>query len=376
MRKEQHDKLKVLQLNKLYYPTIGGIEKVVKQIAEGLNEEVEMSVLTCAEGKHFITERLNGVQVYRVPSLFRIGSLPVPFGLTRQLRKLMKEQDVIHLHMPFPFGDLACLMSGYKGKIVVWWHSDVVRQKKMMLFYKPVMVRMLKRADAIIVATEGNLEGSAYLKPFRKKCVFIPFGIDKETEKAADRTIHQQTELRKTEKTRFLFVGRLVYYKGCDVLLKAFVGAENAILTVVGSGKMEKELKRLTRTLGIEDKVRFLGEVSEAELYKQYGECDVFVLPSVAKSEAFGLVQLEAMVFGKPVINTKLPSGVPYVSLHKLTGLTVPPGDIKALSEAVIWMGEHEEERLEMGKRARKRVEEEYRLDTMLKRVLEIYQSL
>lgn len=384
MREELHIEKRVLQINKLYYPVIGGIEKVVQQIAEGLNveTEMEMSVLTCAEEKHFVTEKINGVQVYRVPSLFKVGSLPIPFGLIWKLRSLKKKQDILHLHMPFPFGDLACLLSGFQGRIVLWWHSDVVRQKKMMILYKPIMTRILKRADKIVVATEGHIEGSMYLKAFRKKCVIVPFGVDEKIEGYADKYIAEAEGKEKTicscrqKPLRFLFVGRFVYYKGCDILIRAFTEVQNAELIMVGSGAMEGECRKLAQEFAQENRIQFLGEVSEEELCRQFAACDVFVLPSVARSEAFGIVQIEAMAFGKPVINTKLPSGVPYVSLHGVTGLTVPPGDIEELAKAMRWMTEHEEERLEMGKQARKRMKEEYRMKTMLKQLAELYCSL
>lgn len=368
-------KKKILQVNKSYYPTIGGIEMTVQQIAEGLNEQTEMRVLVCSENKRLVTEVINGVKITRIPSIFKWGNLPIPLGLNRALRDLSKEQDVIHLHMPFPFGDLACLLSGYKGKIVLWWHSDVVRQKKMMLFYKPIMFKMLKRADVIVVATEGHINGSAYLQPFREKCVIIPFGVNKRIELAADDYIANRKWETRGDKVRFLFVGRLVYYKGCKVLLKAFSHVKKAELVLVGTGVMEDDLRHLAKELEIEDKVYFMGEVIEEELFRQYAQCDVFVLPSIAKSEAFGLVQIEAMAFGKPVINTKLASGVPYVSLDKVTGLTVEPGDAEGLSKAMQWMAEHEEERLAMGDAARKRMKEEYCLEKMLEQIYKVYVS-
>lgn len=371
------EKKRILQINKLYYPYVGGIERVVQQIAEGLADKTDMKVLVSSENKKLVEEEINGVQVVRLPSVAMVGNLPIPFGLTKKLRSLKNEVDVIHLHMPYPFGDLACLLSSYKGKIVVWWHSDVVRQKKMMLLYKPIMKKMLKRADVIIVATKGHIEGSEYLKPFRDKCIIIPFGVDQKIECEADKYIAETKELEhKTSKVHFLFIGRLVYYKGCKVLLEAFKDIENAKLTMVGSGDMEQELKELAKSYHIEDKVRFCGEVAEEELYSHLEACDVFVLPSIVRSEAFGLVQIEAMAFGKPVINTNLPSGVPYVSLDKITGLTVPPEDVPALAEAMQWLVDHEEERSEMGIRARKRMKEEYRMETMLERVLKVYESL
>lgn len=394
-------KKRILQVNKFYYPYVGGIEQVVCQVAEGLAGQSKMSVLACSEGRNYQDEIINGVRVVRVPSLIKLGNLPVPFGLTATLRRLSKKQDIIHLHMPFPFGDLACLLSGFRGKIVLWWHSDVVRQKKMMFFYKPLMMRMLRRADAIVVATKGHIEGSAYLKPFREKCVVIPFGVDKEIEEQADEYFKENGAARRKEEKgseskeaesrdadgqpqekplRFLFVGRLVYYKGCDVLImafaKAFAKIKDAELVMVGSGVLEEECRKLAKKLQMQGRITFLGEVSEHELYKQFAACDVLVLPSVARSEAFGLVQIEAMAFGKPVINTKLPSGVPYVSLDKVTGLTVPPGDVGALAGAMQWMMEHKEEREKMGERARKRMKEEYQMETMLGRLKEFYETL
>lgn len=379
------EQLKILQLNKRYFPAIGGIERVVQQIAEGLEEQTRMSVLVCSEERNYSRRTEKGVDVIRLPKLFQMGSLPVSLGLNITLRRMCKELDIIHLHMPFPLGDVACLLSGFKGKIVLWWHSDIVRQKKLMKLYKPVMLRMLKRADAIVVATEGHIKHSAYLGPYKEKCVVIPFGVDKAMEEAADRyveaadtekLINISSTKEKKQKVSFLFVGRLVYYKGCDILLKAFADVTGAELVMVGSGALENECHKLAEELGMKDRVRFVGEVSEEELQKYMAECDVFVLPSVAKSEAFGLVQIEAMAFGKPVINTNLPSGVPYVSIHGETGLTVEPENVKQLAEAMQWMIDHKEERLAMGKKARERMKAEYRLENMTERVLELYRDL
>ena len=175
---------------------------------------------------------------------------------------------------------------------------------------------------------------------------------------------------------RFLFVGRFAYYKGCDVLLEAFSQVENAELYLVGSGTIEDELRAKTKEYHLENRVHFLGKISEEELCRQYASCDVFVLPSVVRSEAFGLVQIEAMAFGKPVINTNLPSGVPYVSIDGKTGLTVEPGNAGALAEAMQWMVNHEEERIRMGTAARERMKKEYRLETMRDRILKVYKEL
>ncbi len=374
-------KIKVLQINKVYYPYTGGVEKVVQQIAEGLAEQTEMQVLVCNEKKQTVSETINGVKVHRSGSFGMFGNMPLSFRFIRDVKKMAMGQDILHFHMPFPVGDLAGLLSGYKGKVVVWWHSDVVRQKKMMLLYRPVMERFLKRADVIIVATQGHIDGSAYLKPYANKCVIIPFGVNPVIEEKADKwlavkEIEADTDKNTDKPLKFLFVGRMVYYKGCKILLEAFRNVKNAELTMIGDGVLEEELKEMSTSYGLSDRVHFCGNVSDEDLEEAFAECDVFVLPSIARSEAFGLVQIEAMAYGKPVINTNLPSGVPYVSIHGKTGLTVEPEDVQGLTDAMNWMAEHPKERKEMGQKARARVKEEYQMHTMLSKVLNLYQSL
>lgn len=380
---EKKDKIRILQVNKLYYPVTGGIERVVQQLAEGLCDETDTKVLVCRKKGRTIVEQVGGVEVTRASSIGMLSSLPLSVPFLWKFRRMAKDRDIIHIHMPFPLGDLACFLSGYKGKVILWWHSDIVRQKKLMKLYRPLMEWLLRRADCIVVATQGHIDGSEYLKPYEEKCRIIPFGVDRKIEEQADQWIASRKEAedgRYPEKTiRFLFVGRLVYYKGCCVLLEAFgkaAGKDSRLrLDIVGTGPLEAELKRQTEELGLVDRIYFHADVNDDELMQYFNECDVFVLPSLQRSEAFGLVQIEAMAFGKPVINTKLSSGVPYVSLHGETGMTVEPGNVAELAEAMQYMAEYPEERLQMGKRARARMEAQFRMDTMLARVKKLYEE-
>lgn len=373
-------KQNVLQVNKLYYPFTGGVERVVQELAEGLKDRVNMRVLVCSEDRTDKTETIGGVKVHRSGSFFMLGNLPLSVKFIRDFRRVSKNYDIIQFHMPFPIGDLAELLSGYQGKVVVWWHSDVVRQKKMMLLYKPIMERFLKRADVIITATQGHIDGSAYLKPYAGKCRVIPYGVDPELEKRADAWLAQRPlktfPQKEKRPVRFLFVGRLIYYKGCKVLLEAFRRVKNAELTLVGDGVMTDELKAMAESFHLTDRVHFLGAAEKEELYRQFEDCDVFVLPSIARSEAFGLVQIEAMSYAKPVINTNLKSGVPYVSVHGKTGLTVEPENVQELADAMNWMVKHPKEREEMGARAKQRVKEEYQITGMLEKTLGVYREL
>ena len=366
-------KLKVLQINKMYDPVTGGVERVVQQIAEGLKDQVDMKVLVCQQKGKGRAERINGVPVVRASSMGILFSMPVSLTFIPKLRKMARKQDVLHLHMPFPLGDVACLLSGFKGRIVVWWHSDIVRQKKLLRLYKPIMLRMLDRADAIVVATQGHIDGSDYLGAYREKCVVVPFAVSDGFLKI----VRQEDAVPEvqSEKIRFLFVGRMVYYKGCEILIQAFAKIENAELVMVGQGPLEPSLKEMAHRLGIRDRVHFYGNMSDAKIAREYRKCDVLVLPSVEKSEAFGLVQIEAMAFGNPVINTRLDSGVPYVSLDGETGFTVPPGDVEALSTAMKRLAEDAELRSRMGAAARQRVIGHFTERAMLEGVFQVYQG-
>lgn len=383
-------KLRVLQLGKQYYPHIGGIEITMQQIAEGLQGEVDSFVLAAQERGPARRDVIHHVPVYYAKSWGIIASMPISWDLIGYLRRHRDDYDIIQLHMPFPLGDLACLLSGFKGKLVLYWHSDIVRQKKAMLFYRPLLQWTLRRADVIAIATQGNIDGSPYVKPFEKKCVKVPFGLRKEWEEKSDRywAEREQREELLFEKVnrkaalKLLFIGRLVYYKGCEVLMEAMEWLdkshqlEGVELCLVGAGVLEKELKERVQRAGLEGHITFAGQVSDEVLEEKIRGCDAFIFPSVANSEAFGLVQLETMAFGKPVINTSLPTGVPWVSIAGKTGLTVPPNDAKALGKAILWMKEHPTEREEMGKQARQRVKKAFNQKKFLKKMLWLYQKL
>jgi len=382
------DKIKVLQVNKLYSPHIGGVETIVQDIAEGLNDRVDMKVLVCQIKGKASVENMNGVALYRAGSLGILFSMPLSFSFFSKLRKLSQDRDIIHFHMPFPLGDAAYFLSGFKGKIIVWWHSDIIRQKSLMRVYKPLMDKFLKRADCIIVATEGHINGSKYLAPYRSKCVIIPFGIDIRAITTVPRQISKQipelvpgqnssqitSGVNKVKKV--LFIGRLIYYKGVDILLNAFSSVHGAQLYLAGDGPLRAQLEKQAKDLGIAKDVIFTGHVDNEQLKVLLNECDMLVLPSVANSEAFGLVQLEAMACSKPVINTSLPTGVPYVSIHEKTGLTVPPGDAVELGKAMQRLIDHDKERVQMGIHAKARVMECFSLEKMLDSLFDLYQNI
>ncbi len=360
--------IKILYVNKLYYPHIGGIETVVKDMAEGLNSEADIKVLVCQGKKGKCSnEIINGVKVHRCGSLGTYFSMPVSFSFFNKFKEMSADSDIVHIHMPFPLADIGCLMSGFKGKVILSWHSDIVKQKKLMLLYKPFMNRLLKRADKIVVATQGHIDGSDYLKPYVEKCVIIPYGIDLSKYKSTEKNILKCTY--KNSK-KILFMGRLVYYKGVEVLIKAFETVRNCELFIVGSGKLEEELKK-----NESDRVHFLGVLSDKDIQSALNDCDIFVLPSCEKSEAFGIVQMEAMAYGKPVINTNLPTGVPFVSLNGQTGITVPVGDSNSLAKAIQTLADNDELRKKYGENGLKRVKNVFSIEKMLESLYNLYEN-
>ena len=365
---------RLLIAGKAYAPHIGGIETVMQQTAEYMRRYAKTKVLCCRDELGLTKkEKIRGVPVTYAGSFGTVASCPVSFSYLGEFRRKVMLADTVELHLPFPVADLALLLSGYKGRVVVAWHSDVVRQKHMLTLYKPLMKWLLKRADAILVATKAHIDSSPYLPPFREKCVIVPYGIDPAEYEIRPHLTPLSAQLRDKHAKKILFTGRLVYYKGADVLLEAFANVRaDAELFFAGTGVLEPELQARAETLGIRDRVHFLGRRMTPDLRDMFADCDLFVLPSVANSEAFGIVQLEAMVNGKPVINTALPTGVPLVSIHGETGLTVPPQDAGALTNAMEQLLTDDALREQYGKAARERVLRDFSLEKVMRKTRRI----
>jgi rhamnosyl/mannosyltransferase len=373
-------KLHILEVNKFYYPHIGGIESVIEYHSEYFNsrEDTEVKVLVCQEKGKASLEDINGVSVYKSASIGTYFSCPLSFDFINKFRKMAKWADIIEIHVPFPLGDLACLLSGYKGKVVISWHSDIIKQKKLLFFYKPLLMKFLKRADMIITATENHIKNSSFLPEFEEKCTVIPYGID------TDKYLNAPCENILTEKlndknaVKFLFVGRLVYYKGIDILIDAFSKiADNPYeLFIAGTGALENQIKETVKNNHIENKVHFLGALSDKDLKSAFSDCDIFVFPSVENSEAFGIVQLEAMIYSKPVINTSLPTGVPLVSCDEETGITVKFKDADSLAKAMKKLADNPDLRAEYGENARKRTVLKFSQKTNNQKLYDCFEKL
>lgn len=365
--------MKVLHIYKDYYPVFGGIENHLKLLAEGqVQRGLEVQVLVTSPTSMTIIEEIAGVRVLKAGRLATVASTPLSPSLPLWLGRL--EADIIHLHFPYPLGELSYLLRGGGRRAVVTYHSDIVRQRRLLKLYQPLLWRFLERVRRIIATSPQYIQSSPYLKPFADKCTVIPHGIDL--------TLFHSLDDERTGAIRrrygsplILFVGKLRYYKGLDYLIQAMGGIE-ARLLVIGQGPMEWEWRALSERLGVVHKVDFLGRVSNEELPRYYSASELLVLPSCQRSEAFGIVQLEAMACGKPVVSTELGTGTSYVNLDGQTGLVVPPEEPNALREAINRLLADEALRARLGERARERVRRKFSAHMMVDRVIALYQTL
>ena len=365
-------RLRVLHLGKFYPPVSGGMERVLQLVCDGEKSEVETSVLVAGTTRRTVRETIDGVRVTRAASFGMAGSVAVCPTLPLLLSK--ERADVIVIHEPNPMALLAYALVNPAGRLIVWFHSEVVRDRwKYALFYKPWFAHAMRRASRIIVASPPMI-GAEQLRGFEEKTVVIPYGVDERmvASAAADA---RASQLRQAHPgTLILFVGRMVPYKGLDVLLHAMVDVP-ATAVLVGDGPQRSRLETLAGELGLTSKVIFAGEIDELELMAWYRACDIFALPSVTRAEAFGVVQAEAMICGKPVVSTRLPTGVPWVNLDGESGIVVPPGDTAALSKALRTLVHDPQTRGRMGAAARRRAEQEFTATRMVQRVVSVYRE-
>jgi glycosyltransferase involved in cell wall biosynthesis len=277
---------------------------------------------------------------------------------------------VVHLHHPNPLGDVAALADA-RRPLVITQHSDVVRQRALWQLYGPVVRRAFARARFVVVASENYRQASRELAGFDAKVRVIPYGIVLRrfdlTPAAADRALALRAAWG--GKPVVLAVGRLVGYKGFDVLLRAVAGLE-VTTVIVGAGPEEPRLRALAPP-----GVVFAGRVADGELPAYYHACDVLCLPSLTIAEAFGVVLLEAMACGKPLVTTALKTGVTAVNRHGVTGLVVPTGDAGALREALRAVTGDAARRKAMGTAGRRAVEQEYTAGLMAERYLKLYRE-
>jgi rhamnosyl/mannosyltransferase len=362
----------ILQLYKDYPPVKGGIEGHVQLLSEGLAARGHrVTVLYVAPERRGCHTWRNGVELIGVPRLVTLARTPLSPALLWYAARL--RPDIIHAHHPYPFGDLALLVT--QAPFVITYHSDIVRQRILSRLTAPLINHTLHRAACVIATSPPLAATSPWLRRHRERIRIIPFGLPPLPlpDPALVAALH-----RRFPGPNALFVGRLRYYKGVEHLIRAIARLPRGHAIIAGGDATVRgyELVRLAAALGVEHRVHVLGEVDQMTLRALYALADVFVLPSVARSEAFGIVQIEAQLAGLPVICTELGTGTSFVTQHGRTGLVVPPADPSALAQALANLFTNPDRARALGLAGRERAITEFRLSQMVERIEQVYREV
>ncbi len=372
--------MRITMVNKYYPPHVGGIEFHVRDLAEALVAAGhQVKVIVCNNEHRLVEEKVKGVEVMRLPRVCEKASTPFARHFGRVLAYEAAQSDILHFHFPYPWGEFEWLheKASTTYPFVVTYHADIVRQKRLLAFYEPFLNRFLNRAQRIIASSPQLIESSPYLSARKGKCCQVNFGLPLEAIAHNPRASRRAREL----KAEFggapvvLFVGRLIYYKGIDVLAHAVPLVPHAHFVVIGKGPERERLETQVRAAGASDRLHIIDFAEPEELIAWYHAADILALPSVSNSEAFGLVQIEAQAAGTPVVSSDLPTGVTYANLNGVTGLTTKTGNAEALAAGLRTLLDDAELRERLGRQAQQRALAEFTLDAMCRKTLAVYKE-
>lgn len=369
--------MKVLQLGK-FYPIRGGVEKVMYDLTWGLSESGVHCDMLCAstedypEGELLLNSR---AKIMVVKTAYKLAATMLAPRMIRTLRRIAAQYDIIHVHHPDPMAALALRLSGYTGKVVLHWHSDILKQKLLLKLYKPLQDWLIKRADLILGTSPVYIEATAFLQTVQKKTDYLPIGIEPIS---ADPVLVERIRQQYPGKKIVYALGRLVEYKGYEFLIRATKQLPDDVqVLIAGKGPLEASLKDLIAAEGVGDKVTLLGFVEDEWAHAYFQACDVFCLSSTLKTEAFAIVQIEAMSCGKPVVSTRIPgSGVSWVNQDQQSGLVVSPGNHHALGEAIRQLVEDRELYQKLAQGAKDRYVSQFNRMIMVAECRHFYQKL
>lgn len=371
MDNEVGQKIKIVHITRYAYPHIGGIEAVISQINDSLpNKNFEKEVLCCSNTEKSSYE--NGVKYNRCRFLFEFAANTISPEFIWKLSRV--NTDILHYHMPFIFAVIAHFIARPKyKKLYITYHSDIIGYDKIMKPFWFIYKKFINRVDKIHVLSPNIIESSNIINPYKEKCVVIPQGINLE-DKSNEEKVNQIKEKYKGKKILFS-LGRLVKYKGFMYGFEAMKKVNNAVYLIGGNGPLKEIFENYIKENNLENKVILLGRVEDKDLDNYYKDCDIYLFPSIMQSEAFGIVQLEAMKFGKPVINTNLGTGVNYVSIHNETGLTVEPKNSEELANAINKLLNDDNLRETLGQNAQKRVKEIFDINKVKEKYINFYRK-
>jgi glycosyltransferase involved in cell wall biosynthesis len=367
--------LKVLHVGKYYPPVPGGMERVVEMLCRVSRGRLDSRVLAFDRGRTTKHDVIDGVPVTRVGTLGQAGSVPIAPNFAAHLNRT--DADVMIVHEPNPWALLSLMLAPPRIPFGIWFHSDVVRPDlQYRLFYAPIARPAYDRARRFVVSSPALASMSPSVSRYSGKTAVIPFGIDPSSW-SIDPAAHLRAEsIRATvAKPIILFLGRHVAYKGVDVLIKA-AAPLSVHVVVAGDGPMRSAWMAEAAVAKGRATIEFPGALADPDVKAWMHAADVLVLPSITRAEAFGVVQLEAMASGTPVISTNVPSGVPWVNRDGETGLVVPPGDVFALRRAIETLSADAPLRCRFGAAGAARVRTDFTLERMADRFVALCEEI
>jgi glycosyltransferase involved in cell wall biosynthesis len=372
--------MKILQLPNYYPPHNGGIENTCHDIVSITNMKYENFVLCFNDKRATVIENFNETIVMRIGIIVTILSQSIAPSYKKSLQNVINEYkpDYIHIHLPNPLAMIALLSCKYQKKIIVHWHSDIIKQKMLKYLFRAFEIKLCERADKIIATSPNYVEYSDLLKQYKGKVIVIPSIVSDKKMIISDNIRSYANQIKKeySNKTICLTIGRHVSYKGFKYLIDSakLLDKSKYIFVFIGKGPLTKSLKKRARDL---QNVLFLGSISDDEMKMWQLACDIFCFSSITKNEAFGLSLAETMYFGKPAVTYTIKgSGVNYVSVDKITGLEAPNKNVKAYAGHIELLATDFLLREEYGKNAHERIINNFVKEQMLLNLKCIYPNL
>lgn len=369
----------IVHFGKYYSPDLGGIESVTLSIAKGAVSAGHAVTVICFEKTPAPQEEvLDGVSVVRVPIEKLVSSQPLGLKYFSKCLSIARGSDIVHLHAPNMLGALCALLINRKTRLLVHWHSDVINKGCLGSLIRPLEWALLRRADCIVATSPVYANFSKTLGPFKKKIKIVPIGVPDAKPAGSDMTLPPHLEQRVKGSKIILAVGRLVPYKGFSTLIEAVkILSTNAVVVIAGGGPLENDLRKAVEVANVSGRVILTGRVSDAVLHALFDRATLYCLSSTDRAEAFGVVLLEAMAYGLPIVATKIPgSGVSWVNQHGITGFNVPVKEPICLARACNEILASSELRQRLGRNARQRFLSEFTENVSISRMLTIYDQL
>jgi len=372
--------IKIVHFGKYYLPDRGGIESVTQSISEGAIKVGNEVTAICFDKSNTgeSHSKINGVVVERHTISKMVNNQPLGWSYFIRCVLLGRKAEIVHLHAPNLLASLASIFLGGNPKLIVHWHSDIINKGWLGRLVFPLEMLMLHRADAVIATSERYADASPRLTRCHDKVHVVPLGVRDLASGITKKVIPSRFKNFLKDRKFVLSLGRLSAYKGFSVLLDAAKYLPDDIAVIIaGDGELRKDLLKQCLNNNLVDKILFAGRVTDEELEALYQHAELFCLPSNERSEAFGVVLMEAMTFSLPIVATNIAgSGVPWVNSDYESGINVPINDPIALAKAIQKILENMGLRLSLAYGSRYRYEQNFRDDNANEKVMCLYESL